>query len=202
MKIETYHLIGKHHKERISPLIAQIFDFELSHQCERLATTIRNLAGQRFAIYLKKSKRPKTKTALGFYFGGLVRAQVMDDKDLHYNPENIPDDWINYRKQGKVNLTDFDNADIALRLEFLYDWKKTLSGDSVRVAKELKDKDNGELLKFIDKIMLWREENGYPYLDIVKYKKKYKLDKLTSIKRSDVEDLHRGLEVPKNKPTI
>lgn len=195
-KVETYNLIGKEHKERITPALVQLFNFELPHQAERLATRIRSLTGKKFSIKLVAEKRKKTRTALGFYFGGLVRAQVMDDKKLFYNPDNIPDDWINYRKNGIVTLENFDNADTALRLEFFYDWKTTLRGDKIRTPRELSDKDNGELLKFIDHIMLWREEQGYPFLDIERYKKKRNMTKLTAIKKEDVSELHKGLSVP------
>lgn len=202
MKTEVYHLIGKRHAQRITPLVAALFDFELTHQAERLATRLRQLEGEHFSVRLSPEKRKKTRTALGFYFGGLVRAQVMDDKELHYDPDDIPSDWLNYRKLGKVNLDDFDNADVALRLEFFYEWKTTLKGDKIRIPKELKDKDNAELRKFIDDVMHWRDSQGYPFLDIESYKKKHKLTKLTSIKKKDVEDLHKGLEVPKDKPTF
>lgn len=144
----------------------------------------------------------KTRTALGFYFGGLVRAQVMDDKGLHYNPDDLRNDWQQYRKQGKVNLTDFDNADTALRIEFHYDWIKDLKGQKVKVAKELKDKDNGDLLKFIDKVMAWRAEQGYPYLDIEIYKAKNHMGKKAVVNKKDVEDFHKGLEVPEGKPNF
>lgn len=200
MKLETFHIIGKKHEQRISPALAELFGFELPHQCERLATVIRNLAGEKFSIVLKREKRKKTRNALGFYFGGLVRAQVMDDKSLHYDPDQIPSDWKEYRRQGKVSLTDFDRADTALRLEFFYEWTKGIKGDDYKIPKELKDKDNGDLLRFIDAIMLWRSEQGYPHLDFESYKKKHHMTKLTSIPKSDVEDFHKGLEIPKEPP--
>lgn len=202
MKIENYHMIGKHHEERITPLLMQLFDFEMGHQAERLATRIRNLAGKKFHIKLMEDEPEKSLEALGMYFGGLVRAQVMDDKDLFYNAEDLSGDWREYRRLGKVTLTDFDDADVALRLEFFYEWKKTLGGHQIRVPKRLEDKSNPELRKFIDDVMKWREGQGYPYLDCEKYKVKRKQTKLTAIPKADVKEFHKGLVVPEGKPTF
>jgi hypothetical protein len=167
---ETFLLKGKEHKERITPILCQLFDFELGHQAERLSNKIRGLSNKKFRLTIKEEKRKKTREALGFYFGGIVRACVMDSKGLRYDPEQIPWDWTEYKKKKLVSLNDIDNMDTQLRIEFFYEWKKTLRGETIKLPKQLSDKDNPELIKLIDNVMEWRIENGYPYLDVEKYK--------------------------------
>lgn len=202
MKTETYHIVGKNHEQRITPLLCELFGFELGYQAERMATRIRNLAGKKFSLNLTQEEKKKSRNALGFYFGGLIRAQVMDDKDLRYDPNAIPDDWKEYRRRGLVSLTDCDNTDLAFRLEFHYEWIKDLQGRPVKVAKGLAEEDNEALKKLIDNVQLWRDEQEYPKLNIDEYKKKRKMDKLTSIPKSDVQNFHKGLEVPQGKPVF
>lgn len=167
---EIYHLKGKNHQERITPLVVKLFDFPLPHQAERLATHIRKLAGKDFKIIIKETRRPKTKTALGFYFGGIVRAMAMELKNLPYDPDQIVDDWREHRRAGRVDLDDVDIVDTMLRLEFHYKWIKTMDGQKVKIPKDLADKDNGILLQYISRIMDWRAENGLPYINPEEYK--------------------------------
>ncbi len=179
---ETYHLLGKIHKERITPLLCQIFDFEHTYQAERLATKIRYLGGKKFKLKIKEETKKKSREALGFYFGAICRATAMDSLELKYDPEQIPGDWREYRKNGKITPQNADDADLMLRLEFFYEWKKNLAGEDVKVPKSLSDKDNPELLILIDKVMEYRIENGYPYLDVEKYNKRLnRSDNITPI---------------------
>jgi len=168
----VYHLKGKIHKERIAPLLAQLFDFSLNgYQCERLANHLRKIGGGYMKLSIKEMARPKSREALGFLWGAIYRATAMELKNLSYDPDQISDDWRRYRKEGKITLDDADVADTMLRLEFFYKYAMMIGGKKVRIPKDLHDKDNPELLQYIDRIMQWRIENGLPYIDPEKYKK-------------------------------
>ena len=169
-KPETYNLIAKVGDERFAPHLDKMFDFELPHQCERLANSFHKLRGKAFKLHIKESIRPKSLEALGFLYGGIYRAMVMESKGLMFDPEKIPENWTEYRRKGFVKSSDVDEIDTMLRLEFHYEHVKTLKGELTRVPKDLSSRGNKELLEYIDKIMEWRGENGYKYLDIEKYK--------------------------------
>lgn len=174
----TFHLIGRTHTEPIASLLVQLFGFEGDYQIGRLAEYIKSLAGQKFTASFKAEKQKKTRTSLGFYFGAIVPATALELKELYYEPTYIRENWREYVKQKKVTPALLETADTMLRLEFFYEYARTIKGDMVRIPKELKDKDNPELLEFIDKIMNWRMENQLQFLDIDAYKASQNMPRL------------------------
>lgn len=164
---QTFYLIGK---EFETEKLLEVFKFETPYQIDRLKDYLSGLKDKRFKLVITPQSRPKTREALGLYFGALVRATAMDMLHLTYDPEKIPDDWQYYKKLGKVKQKHFDAADDTLRLEFHYNYTRMLDGKVVRVPKTLSDHDNAVLLQFIDRIMDYRIQNGFPYIDIEKYK--------------------------------
>lgn len=66
--------------------IKTLFDFETPYQGQRLVSFILQLRGQFVRMVLGKARKPKTQTALGFYFGALLPATCMDFKGLEYDP--------------------------------------------------------------------------------------------------------------------
>lgn len=168
----VYHLKLQTFTERVSPLLVQLFDFldGSGYQCERLAEFLRKLSGRYIKLTIEEKVRPKSREALGFYFGCIIRATALEVKMLKYDPDNLARDYRDYRKKGFVCLKDLDNADKMLRMEFYNEEILTFGGIYKRIPKALADKDNPELRELINKIQLWRDEQGLPILDPERYK--------------------------------
>lgn len=168
MKKGTFHLKAK---EELRPeSLLEVFTFDTPYQVDRLSLFLREFRGKNIKLEITPQKRPKTREALGFYFGALVTATALDTAGLSYDPEKIYEDYRYYRQHKKIGQRELDIADEMLRLEWHYNYTRRIDGKAHRIPKALADQDNAALLTLIDKAMEWRSENGYPYIDIEKYK--------------------------------
>lgn len=166
---QTFHLIGNDFK---SEDLLSIFKPETAYQIDRLSSYLRTFTGKPLKLVISPTRRPKTREALGMYFGALCPATAMDMLNLAYNTETIYEDFKYHRKKGKIGQKHLDVADNMLRLEWHYQYMQRIDGKVHRVPKDLAMQDNGALLQFIEKVMEWRAENGYPYIDVEKYKER------------------------------
>jgi hypothetical protein len=178
MKSQVFHLIGKKFEHPIGQLLQTVFKFETDFQIDRLSATLRSLADKKFTITIKPESRAKSVQALGYYFGCIRVATAFEQLHLPYDPEQIRYELQKYKKEGKIQEKHLDAADDLLRLEFHYRYTRRFDGTVSRVPKKLADKDNGELLAFIEKINAYRSENGLPYLDPEVYKLKRDMGEL------------------------
>lgn len=151
--------------------LGHLYEFDTVYQRERMVQHFFDLRDTDCKTVIGKTSRPKSQEALGMYFGAVVPATAMDSKELTYDVNQIYDDWMEYKRQGKVTDTLFEATDQMLRLEFHYGWTGTLEGGRQKYAKTLEDRDNEELLVLIEKVMEWRNEQGYPFIDVERYKK-------------------------------
>lgn len=165
---QIFHLEGK---EFSTADLLNIFKPETDYQIDRLAAYLRTFIGKPLKLTVSNTLRPKSREALGMYFGAIVPATAMDTEGLAYNTESIYEDYRYYRQKGKMSQKHLEVADTMLRLEWHYEYTRRVDGKLYRLPKELGNKDNGALLSLIDKVMEWRNQNGYPYIDIEKYKK-------------------------------
>lgn len=168
MKKGTFHLKAK---DEINPeALMEIFTFDTPYQVDRMSRFIRESKGKNIKVEITPVSRPKSRESLGFYFGALVTATAMDTLSLSYDSEKIYQDYTYYRQNKKIGQRDLDIADEMLRLEWHYNYTRRIDGKSHRIPKALADQDNAAMLALIEKVMEWRTENGYPYIDIEKYK--------------------------------
>lgn len=166
---QTFHLTGKEFKTEDLLLL---FEPETTYQIDRLADFLRSFVKKPFKLVISSTRRAKTREALGMYFGAIVPATAMDSLDLPYDVERIYDDFRYYRKLGKMSQKHLDITDDMLRVEWHYSYIKRIDGKLYRIPKELSNQDNGALLMLIEKVMEWRAQNGYPYIDVEKYKER------------------------------
>lgn len=163
----TFHLRGKEVKGED---LMKLFLFETPYQVDRMSSFLNGLRGKDIKIVVSKTRRPKSREALGMYWGAIVPATAMDIANLEYDVEKIYEDYRYYRKLGKIGQKNLDVADTMLRLEWHYHYTRRVDGKLYRLPKDLSSEDNGTLLDLIDKVMEWRAQNGYAYIDIEKYK--------------------------------
>lgn len=166
-KQQTFHLTGK---EFVTEDLLRIFTPETGYQIDRLADYLRKFIGKPLKLVITGARRQKTAQALGCYFGACVPATAMDALGLDYNPDSITEDYRYYKGLGKIAQKHLNAADNMLRLEWHYEYVWRIDGEAYRLPKALSTEDNGALLALIDKVMDWRNQNGYPYIDIEKYK--------------------------------
>lgn len=166
---QTFHLIGKKFKTEDLLLIV---DTETPYQIDRLSQYLKTFEGKPFKLVITPTKRPKSKEALGMYFGCLVPATALDMLDLPYDVEKVYDDFNFYKGVNKIHNRHLLEADEMLRLEWHYTYSRRLNGTLTRIPKDLSTESNGALLMLIEKIMEWRSQNGYPLIDVEKYKER------------------------------
>lgn len=169
LKEQTFQLTGKEFKTEDLLLI---FKFETGYQIDRLADHLRSFIGKPLKLVIARTRRAKSTEALGMYFGAIVPATAMDTMGLSYDVEKIYEDYRFYRGQGRIGQKHLNVADTMLRIEWHYQYTQTVEGKLHRIPKDLSTQDNGALLALIDKVMEWRIQNGYPYIDIEKYKER------------------------------
>lgn len=162
---QTFHLTGKEFNPHD---LKAVFEAN-SYQIDRIALCLKSFVKKPYKLVIAPTNRPKTREALGMYWGALVPACAMDSVNLPYGT-NIYDDYKHHRQQGKISAKHLDLADTMLRLEWHYAYARDIRGKMTKVPKDLSNHDNGALLQFIEKIMEWRIENGYPFIDVEKYK--------------------------------
>lgn len=167
LKEQTFHLIGK---EFNTEDLLRIFKPETEYQIDRLAMYLRDFIGKPLKLVITRTRRPKSAEALGMYFGAIVPAVAMDILDLSYDVEKIYSDYRYYRDIRKITQKQLSLTDKMLRLEWHYEYTRTIEGNFQKIPKDLATQDNGALLMLIDKVMEWRAQQGYPYIDIEKYK--------------------------------
>lgn len=168
-KQQTFHLVGKDFDPED---LQRIFKAETPQQYDRLSLYLRTFIGKNFKLVVSPTRKAKTREALGMYFGAIVPATAMDKLELPYDVEKIYEDYRYYRKQGKIGQRQLDAVDDMIRLEWHYNYTRRLDGKVYRTPKDLANHDNQALLQLIEKVMEWRAENGYPYIDVEKYKER------------------------------
>lgn len=165
----TYHLKVK---ESSGKALAELFDFDSPYQVDRVSTFLRKFKGKPIKVVISPTKRPKSREALGYYFGALVPATAMDTTGLKYHSETIYEDYKFWRSKGLISAKHLEVADTMLRLEWHYEYTRRIDGKVYRLPKDLAMQDNGALLDLINKVMEWRAENGYQHIDVEMYKTK------------------------------
>lgn len=150
-----------------------LYEFNSPYQLQRMARQFFDLAGKNTRTVISKSTKDKSQNALGMYYGAIVPACIMDYRELKYIPEQIYDDFKRYCQFGVIKDKDeaIDAMDNSLRKEFFYGLTVDLpTGDIQRYPKSLKEADSEALEQLIERVMDWRNEQGYPFIDVEAYK--------------------------------